>query len=246
MTRKSLTLSFVTIFALMLMMIPVVAQQYESYVVQQGDYLSKIALRYCTSWTEVYNINRQTIGNDPNNLNAGSILTIPNRCGGTVRPPSGGGVYDRGPRTHATGSIQGSVYSVGWGDTLFSISERFGLTTNALASANSITQPNSIYAGQRLTIVGLPGGGTVAPPISQSAGPASRTFGYSECTLEVYSTTNIWNIANGSVIGNIEAGSYSALQTQRINGALWYQVEYIETTPWIHDYLVTKNGNCNL
>jgi LysM repeat protein len=47
-----------------------------------------------------------------------------------------------------------TTYQVQPGDTLSGIAEQFGTTVAALAAANNIADPNLIYAGQVLTIVG--------------------------------------------------------------------------------------------
>ncbi|MBI3914890.1 MAG: LysM peptidoglycan-binding domain-containing protein [Chloroflexi bacterium] len=57
------------------------------------------------------------------------------------------------------------TYTVRWGDTLYSIAARYGVSINALMQANNLRDPNFIYIGQRLLI-----SGTAAPvPV-----PASR------------------------------------------------------------------------
>lgn len=45
-----------------------------------------------------------------------------------------------------------AAYTVGTGETLSEIAQRHGTTTKALATANGISNPNRILAGQRLTI----------------------------------------------------------------------------------------------
>jgi LysM repeat protein len=134
---------------------PVRAQTYETVVVQRGDTLAKIAARYCTTWQEIYQINWGAIGNNPNALEPGTVLTVPNYCGngGT---DGGSGVYDRGPRTHASGDFNSPYYAVAWGDTLTSIGQRFGVSVAALKQANNL-RGNSIYTGQRLYIPGIDG-----------------------------------------------------------------------------------------
>ncbi len=47
-----------------------------------------------------------------------------------------------------------SVYTVRWGDTLYSIAARYGVSVNALMQANNLRDPNFIYIGQRLVISG--------------------------------------------------------------------------------------------
>lgn len=248
MNRKLILLSALLALSLTVFALPASAQQYITYVTQTGDSLSKIALRFCTTWPQIYNINRQTIGDNPNILNVGLSLTIPALCDNGATPPSGGsGVYDRGSRTHATGAVQGNTYIVAWGDTLFSIGERFGISVDNLMNANSLGKPNNLSVGQHLLIPGLQGSGTILPPgVRPPSSTAWRTFGYGECTITFGSTTNIWNAPNGNVISSIDAGSAPARQVQRINNALWYQFDYIETTPWVPAYLVGTVGNCGL
>jgi len=59
-----------------------------------------------------------------------------------------------------------TIYIVRWGDTLFSIANRFGTTVEALMAANGLTSP-LIYVGQRLTI-----------PSSTSIVTQERSTGY--------------------------------------------------------------------
>lgn len=65
----------------------------------------------------------------------------------------------------AAPSAQGGVHVVQRGETLSQIAQRYGVSTAALAQANGISNPNFIYAGQRLTIPGASG--------SYSAGTAA-------------------------------------------------------------------------
>jgi LysM repeat protein len=52
------------------------------------------------------------------------------------------------------------VHIVRWGENLTGIARRYGTTIQAIMTANSLPNPNRIYAGQRLVI---PGGWTPAP-----------------------------------------------------------------------------------
>jgi LysM repeat protein len=47
-----------------------------------------------------------------------------------------------------------TVHVVGWGDTLFSIANRYGTSVNAVMQANNLRNANFIWVGQRLTIPG--------------------------------------------------------------------------------------------
>ncbi|MFL7894199.1 MAG: LysM peptidoglycan-binding domain-containing protein [Anaerolineales bacterium] len=145
---------------------------YTTHVVERGETLGKIAYRYCTTWKAVYDINRDSIGDDPNLIQPGMVLTVPANCdkGGSTTPPASG-VYDRGPITHATGIYRAPYYTVAWGDTLSSIGQRFGVPWQDIATANGI-KDTLVYAGQTLLI---PDGssGTTAPP---EQGPAERVY----------------------------------------------------------------------
>ena len=71
------------------------------------------------------------------------------------------GVYDRGHREHAQGTVNGNQYNVVRGDTIFSISRRFGVSQEELMWANGVRNPHFLRAGSVLTIPGL---GPVPPP----------------------------------------------------------------------------------
>ncbi len=159
------------------------AQSYETYTVQQGDTLAKIAARYCTTWQEIYQINYGVIGDDPSQLEKGMVLTVPNECssGGAGGGYGGAsGIYDSGPRTYATGAFRSPYYFVAWGDTLNGISRRFGVSVSAIMQANYLTDSN-IYAGQALNI---PGTGT--PPPTPDAERVQFAWGAVSATRSGY------------------------------------------------------------
>lgn len=99
------------------------------HIVQPGENLYRIGLKY--------NIDAATIAayNGISNITliyVGQSLRIPTN--GTTTP--GGG----------------STYIVQPGDTLYTIATIFNTTVQALMSANGITDPNTIYIGQTLSI----------------------------------------------------------------------------------------------
>jgi putative chitinase len=61
------------------------------------------------------------------------------------------------------------TYIVQAGDTLFGIARRFGVSVQAIATANNINPYGWVFVGQRLVI---PGAGTTPPPST----PAYRTY----------------------------------------------------------------------
>ncbi len=256
---RKLTLGVVVGVLLLIVAMPTAAQDYESYIVQPGDTLAKIALRFCTNWPEIYNINRQAIGDNPNVLLAGTVLTVPNRCGATAPPPTTDGVYDRGIRAHATGGITNSnIYAVAWGDTLFSIGQRFGVTVDQLRAANGLTDESILFAGARIVIPGLNGvfvqqltlvPGVDAPVVGSALPSTERAFAIGECRVEVISDITAHSTPDGPVLTTIPAGEYAAARISVVDRRDWFQIEYIDTLIWIADTVermdLGRVGNCS-
>ena len=108
------------------------------YVVQHGDTVDGIASRLGVTRADLMSANAMT---DADRLVAGRVLSVR-----TVAASSGSGTYQVRP-----------------GDTLSAIADRVGVPAAALASANGITDPNRIVAGQTLRLAGgwtcpVPGG----------------------------------------------------------------------------------------
>ncbi len=118
----------------------------ELYTVQRGDSLSAIARRYGVTVDALMSANGL---NNPNSIFAGQQLNIPGRLQSSAGTHSGSGVY-----------------TVQRGDSLSAIARRYGVTVEALMSANGLNNPNSIFAGQALNI---PGAG--APEVEVAAPP---------------------------------------------------------------------------
>lgn len=112
------------------------AEPEETYVVQTGDNLYRISLRFGISVRDL--AARNTIEN-VNFIYAGQTLFVPiNGEGGTSITPM--------PPRPVNG------YVIQRGDTLSTIARRFGITTRQLADANNLTNLNMIYAGRTLLI----------------------------------------------------------------------------------------------
>ncbi len=115
------------------------------YVVQRGDTLSAIAVRYQTTVQQLVQMNGLT---NPNLIAVGQRLAVP-QGQSSVSP---GGQSDTGAPGAATS------YQVRAGDTLLGIAVRFQVSMWDIVVANNIANPSLIYAGQTLVIPG--GGGT--------------------------------------------------------------------------------------
>lgn len=104
------------------------AQQYTRHTVRSGESLLVIGLNYGTTWQEIAALNNIT---NPNRIYVGQVLLI---------PPS-----SRLPRVIGT-------YTVGAGDTLWAIAQRYGTTIDDLVAVNAITSTTRLSIGQVLNI----------------------------------------------------------------------------------------------
>jgi lipoprotein-anchoring transpeptidase ErfK/SrfK len=154
---------FVLIVVLLVTALPAAAAPLDQgggiHVVRRGETLSQIAQRYGLSMNALARANG--IGN-PNRIFVGQRLVLPG-VGNSTAGSSGGG--------NATSS--GTLHVVRAGENLSTIAARYGTTTAALAAANGISNPNHIYAGQRLTIAS----GAAAPrqAVQRTRSPAASS-----------------------------------------------------------------------
>lgn len=112
-----------------------------TYVVQSGDTLWSIALKFGTSVTGLAQLNAVS---NPSLIRVNQPLVIP---AGATAPVVSTNASTLAPSPAAT-------YTVVRGDTLSSIAARFGTSVSAIVSANALTNPSIIRAGQSLTIPG--------------------------------------------------------------------------------------------
>jgi len=131
---------------------PAFAQSPIVHVVQPGENLFRIALRYGVTVDALVAANGLS---SASRITSGQRLAIPSR-GSSASPATA---------TSGTHIVQR-------GENLFRIALRYGMTHQALAAANGIANSNNVYAGQRLVI---PGRGAARPASSQPAA-SGRTY----------------------------------------------------------------------
>lgn len=128
------------------------------HIVQRGDTVSSLALRYNSTTQAIIAAN----GLDSSALIfAGQGLIIPVRSLPTSTP-----VPEQPTQVVPTATTTPlpptpTAYVIQRGDSLTSIAARFNTTVGALVQQNGITNPNRIFAGQQLII---PSGTTTPPP----------------------------------------------------------------------------------
>ncbi|MFR0595664.1 LysM peptidoglycan-binding domain-containing protein [Limosilactobacillus mucosae] len=109
-----------------------------TYTVKAGDTLSGIASRFSTSSSTLASLN--SISN-PNLIYVGQVLKV-----------SAGATNSSSTSSASNTATTASSYTVKSGDTLSAIAAKYGTTYQALASANSISNPNDIYVGQVIKV----------------------------------------------------------------------------------------------
>lgn len=146
---RRLTLVFCLII-LVFSMSAIYAQDQVVHVVQSGENLFRISLRYSVSMDAIAQANGLT---NRNLIYVGQQLVIPGASGGTTdTTDDDSDSGDTGDTTTTTGS-----YTVVSGDTLAAIARRYGTTYQEIAAINGIANPNQIYVGQVLQIPGATG-----------------------------------------------------------------------------------------
>ena len=110
-----------------------------TYTVKAGDTLSAIASRYSTSSSTLASLNSLS---NPNLIYVGQVLKVSSNASTSSSTSSS---------ANSTVTTAAS-YMVKAGDTLSAIAAKYGTTYQALASTNSISNPNDIYVGQVIKV----------------------------------------------------------------------------------------------
>lgn len=159
------------------------------HVVQPGENLYRISLRYGVSMEELAAANSLVNGDQ---VFVGQSLIIPVPGSVAAIPPQA-----------ATTIPPGGVHVVQAGETLFSISRRYGISVSSLTTVNHLVNPSAIYAGQRLV---LPGGAAASgsPGYTPATSSTTHTVSAGETLFSIaqrYGTSG-WVLAQANNIGN--------------------------------------------
>lgn len=131
--------------------IPTSVPQDDTYTVQPGDTLNRIAAQFNTTVGALVQLNG--IAN-PNRIFSGQVLNLPVQ-GGTSDEPVVEATTESQPNivpTPTQAPVVQETYTVQPGDTLFRLALRFGVNIVDLAQENNITNYNRIFIGQVLRI----------------------------------------------------------------------------------------------
>ncbi len=120
----------------------------ESYTVQRGDNLTRIARKFGVGVSALKTANRLT----SDTIYSGQKLVIPERGAGAPPPP---------PPKRPQPQADDGAHVVQPGETPAGIAKRYGIQTEELMRANNIADARKMQAGQKLVI---PGGAMAQPP----------------------------------------------------------------------------------
>ncbi len=115
------------------------------HIVQPGENLFRIGLKYGVDWRSIMTAN----GLYNTNIYAGQALVIPGTTDEATPAPLPPTPDPTPPPATDTGT-----YIVQRGDALWLIAQRFNVTVDDLLRANGVVNPNLIFAGQVLVIPG--------------------------------------------------------------------------------------------
>ena len=131
--------------------------------VARGDTLWDIARKYDISVNSLVRANGLRSGNL---IRIGQVLTLPVDAGTAA-------LAAVGPGGSSGGDPSGGDYTVRSGDTMAVIARRFGVSTQALLSANGIADANRIIAGQSLRIPGAGSGAVSGATLAANNSPTA-------------------------------------------------------------------------
>jgi LysM repeat protein len=204
-----------------------------THVVQPGENLYRIALRYGTTIAALAAANGIA---DPTQIRVGQTLVIP---GGSPGPAALGSPPPTAGRTHVVRA----------GETLSAIARRYGVPVWVLARANSLTNPSLIVPGQVLII---PGSSDPAP--APAGGGKRIVIDLSEQHLYAYQNGVLvysFVVSTGKAGSRTRTGNFSVLDKYpNAYASTWdLQMPYFMGVYWagslengIHALPILSNG----
>ncbi len=184
------------------------------HIVQPGETLYLIGLQYGVSWTDIAQANQLA----STTIYVGQQLIIPGAQAPTAPAST---ATATAPEADATPPAQAgnSTYIVQPGDGLAAIASRFGLSTADLVTANGLSDPSLIYAGQVLIVPISVAANNVTEANSPQPGREPGTqklieISLSEQRMTVYQDGGLlwqWVVSTGEPGLDTLPGQYSVL-----------------------------------
>ena len=227
------------VLCLAFILIPVAGAQQQTYVVQPGENLFRIALKHGLTTQQLAAANGIV---NPEWVYAGQVLVMPGSDPAANNPP---------PAAQPAPAASGTTHVVQRGEILSRIALQYGVSVQSIAQANGIYNPSLIYYGQTLIIPAASGSTAANPaPVPAAApapsGPAVQSLGarwidvnLSTQTLTAYEgTTPVFNtlISSGTWAHPTVTGQFSIYlryQSQDMNGYRLGYDYYLPNVPYV-------------
>ncbi len=160
----------------------------KTYKVQSGDTLWAIAQAYGVSVNDLKAVNGL---HNSRGLQIGQKLALPEKASAPVNTaqakPAAAPAPKASAKTSVNASSAGQTYTVHSGDTLWAISQSYGVTVAEIQRANGMGKSKKLSIGQKLVIPG----GSVGPVVAANSGGGDlRAVSY-----QVRSGDTMWSIA---------------------------------------------------
>jgi LysM repeat protein len=193
--------------------VPVAADTLQTqHVVQPGETLFRIGLNYGLT-TDV--LARANGISNPNRIYAGQVLLIPDGSTASAAPA-------------AAPAASNTIHTVQAGEHLSKIGRAYGVSAAAIAQANSLSNPNLIYVGQKLVIPGA--GAVVSTTVSAAPAASAQPTIYSGKQIVVdLSDQMVYAFENGRLIKSTLV-STGLPGTPTVQGDFSVYVKYESTT----------------
>ncbi|HMP72408.1 MAG TPA: LysM peptidoglycan-binding domain-containing protein [Kiritimatiellia bacterium] len=142
----------------------------QTYTVQQGDSLGRIAARHGISASELAALNNIS---NPNMIRIGQVLALPAHARPSSSPAPAAAAARPAAAAPAAVPAGGKTYTVVAGDNLTKIARAHGVTVSALRTANNLSS-DVIRVGQKLVVPGASAPAAAAPAAATPAPAAAR------------------------------------------------------------------------
>jgi len=229
------------VLCLAFVLIPAAAAQQQTYVVQPGENLFRIALKHGLTTQQLAAANGIV---NPDWVYAGQVLVIPGNATPASNPAPA-------PAAQPAPAASATTHVVQRGEILSRIALQYGVSVQSIAQANGIYNPSLIYYGQTLTIPAASNSTAANPAPAPAAapapsGPAVQSLGarwidvnLSTQTLTAYEgTTPVFSslISSGTWAHPTVTGQFSIYlryQSQDMNGYRLGYDYYLPNVPYV-------------
>ena len=167
MKKWRLFLPAFVLFCLVFVFIPGASAD-TTYVVQPGENLFRIALKHGMTTQELASYNGIV---NPDRVYAGQILYIPDANSSSPPQEAAPAVEQETAAAPASDASSETTHLVRRGEILSRIALQYGVSTQAIAQANSLYNPSRIYAGQTL-IIPVATADSAAEALAEAPAPA--------------------------------------------------------------------------